>query len=108
MDDDLRHVARRNSPSRPDTAIWLVIVASPAVNGPRDPRRILDEFAPRSERLRDRSERLVDDLVDDPLGLVALEDEDDLARRQVHGVPGEAAFCRIERRPLLEQPLACS
>jgi hypothetical protein len=27
----------------------------------------------------------------------------DLARRQVHGVPSEAAFCRVERRPVLEQ-----
>jgi hypothetical protein len=45
----------------------LVRVALPGVDGPRDPWRILHELPPRPDRPRDRSKRLVDYLVDDPL-----------------------------------------
>jgi hypothetical protein len=38
----------------------LVVIAFPGVEGPRDAWRILDELAPRPERLRDRSKRLVE------------------------------------------------
>jgi hypothetical protein len=53
--------------------LGLILVALPGVEGPRDPWRILHELPPRPERPRDRSKRLVDYLVDDPLDLVALD-----------------------------------
>jgi hypothetical protein len=110
-------VSKKNS-IRPGQAIhnWAVaprqvLAACPGTNGRRSPRyRRVARFladpsrAPAtSQAPRDLSKRLVDYLVDDPLDLVALEGEDDLARRRVHGVPGEAASCQVERRPALEQ-----
>src|SRR5439155_23818155 len=47
-------------------------------------------------------EGVLDEIVDLPLDLLALEDEDDLAAREEGGVALDAALTKIERRPLAE------
>ena len=80
----------------------LLLLARPEVALVREARRPFNEQAPRAERRG--AHRVVDDVVDDPLHLGRLEQEDDLARRQVRGVPVQPDVLRIEWRALVQEP----
>jgi hypothetical protein len=69
-----------------------------------DVRRPLDNRPPEAEHsLELMLERGIDQLVHDPLDVVTLEDENDLARREIDIVSEKANFSQIEGRALSDQ-----
>ena len=76
---------------------WLGLIELPAEPLARDSRLSVDDLPPLVERaLQLVVERFVDELVDDPLDLVALEHEHGLARRDVDAVTNDAGVGEIE------------
>jgi hypothetical protein len=82
----------------------LVFVALPAEPLARDARSSIDDLRPLLERtVKLLLDRFVDQLVDDPLDLVALEHKHNFVRRHVDAVVNDAGMREIKRRAGLDQ-----